>query len=230
MKVKLFIRDNSLFRSWRKQTEDFEDELNTWLAAHPGIRVVSADGRTAVSGSDDKTVRVWDLSGGDCKAVLEGHEDRVFSVAVSADGRTAVSGSEDRTVRVWDLASGRCTAILEDHTSVVGSVALSADGRTAVSSGQTVRVWDLAGGRCTASHAAGSEEACRAWATADRGEISASDRERHGLTLRDTTGGGIIAIFPSTFTASACSSDGRHVVAGDGRGGVYLLKFHNRHL
>src|SRR4051812_21441417 len=69
---------------------------------------VTADGRAAVSGAWDKTVRVWDLALGHCTALLEGHTDEVRSVAVTADGRTAVSGSADHTVRVWDLALGRC--------------------------------------------------------------------------------------------------------------------------
>jgi WD40 repeat protein len=77
---------------------------------------VSADGRTAVSGSRDKTVRAWDLRSGSCSAVLEGHADLVFAVAVSADGRTAVSGSYDKTVRAWDLRSGSCSAVHPDDS------------------------------------------------------------------------------------------------------------------
>jgi hypothetical protein len=192
--------------------------------------VLSADGRTAVSGSFDRTVRVWDLSTGRCTAVLKGHTDRVLSVALSADGRTAVSGSTDRTVRVWDLSTGRCTAVHEGHTDWYWGVAVSADGRTAMSGSAvgTVRVWDLARGRCTASHTAGSEEASRAWKSADSGMTSTVDRDPFGLTLRDTAGGTILARFPGSFTASACSSDGRYVVAGDRRGGVYLLRLHAR--
>ena len=41
------------------------------------------DGRTALSGSKDDTVRVWDLSTGRCTAVLEGHTDGVHSVAMT---------------------------------------------------------------------------------------------------------------------------------------------------
>ncbi len=72
---------------------------------------LSGDGRTAVSGSDDNTVRVWDLSSRQCRATLSGHTDQVNSVALSVDGRTVVSGSWDQTVRVWDLSSGQCIAM-----------------------------------------------------------------------------------------------------------------------
>jgi WD40 repeat protein len=119
---------------------------------------------------------VWDLAGAGCTAVLEGHTHWVTSVSVTGDGRTAVSGSHDRTVRVWDLAGGRCSAVLVGHTSLVTSVSVTGDGRTAVSGShdRTVRVWDLAGGRCSASHATGSEEARRAWATANSGLAATS--------------------------------------------------------
>jgi WD40 repeat protein len=65
---------------------------------------VTADGRTAVSGGDDGTVRVWDLAGTAAPRVLTGHDGQVRGVAVTADGQTAVSGGGDGTVRVWDLA------------------------------------------------------------------------------------------------------------------------------
>ncbi len=65
---------------------------------------VTADGR-AVSASQDRTLRVWDLASGQCLHTLRGHESYVTAVAVTADGR-AVSTSDDRTLRVWDLQTG----------------------------------------------------------------------------------------------------------------------------
>ena len=115
---------------------------------------LSADGRRAISGSDDKTLRVWDLESGECLKTLEGHTEGVLSVSLSADGRRAISGSSNATLRVWDLESGECLktlgGTLEGHTDRVTSVSLSTDGRRAISGSydNTLRVWDLESGEC----------------------------------------------------------------------------------
>jgi WD40 repeat protein len=61
----------------------------------------SPDGTRIASGSDDKTVRLWDAASGDLLATLAGHEARVLSVAFSPGGKRIVSGSSDGTVRLW---------------------------------------------------------------------------------------------------------------------------------
>ena len=40
MKVKLFVRDKSVFQGWARYLADMEDEVNDWLSVHPGIRIV----------------------------------------------------------------------------------------------------------------------------------------------------------------------------------------------
>jgi WD40 repeat protein len=67
----------------------------------------SPDGSKIVSGSHDKTIRVWDASTGiEMLSPLKGHDDTVFSVAFSPDGSKIVSGSYDKTIRVWDVSTG----------------------------------------------------------------------------------------------------------------------------
>ena len=66
-----------------------------------GSVAVTPDGTRAVSGSDDQTVRVWDLASGQCLSTLEGHSESVLSVAVSPDGATMFSGAENGVLRIW---------------------------------------------------------------------------------------------------------------------------------
>ncbi|MGI9107720.1 MAG: TIR domain-containing protein [Pyrinomonadaceae bacterium] len=106
---------------------------------------VTPDERRIVSGSHDKTLRVWDADSGKCLATLEGHTGGVSGVAVMADGRRIVSSSGAKTLRVWDADSGKCLATLEGHTDWVIGVAVTADGRRIVSGSDdnTLRVWEL---------------------------------------------------------------------------------------
>jgi hypothetical protein len=66
----------------------------------------SPDGKTALSGSYDNTVKWWDLSTGRVINTLEGHSDWVRSVAFSPDGKTALSSAWDNTTRLWNLETG----------------------------------------------------------------------------------------------------------------------------
>ena len=79
-------------------------------------------------------------------ATLQGHADRVRSVAYAPDGQTLASGSLDQTVRLWDVAAGQEIATLQGHTDRVTSVAFSPDGQTLASGSldRTVRLWDVA--------------------------------------------------------------------------------------
>jgi WD40 repeat protein len=65
------------------------------------------DGRLALTGSRDGTVRLWDVRSGQCRYVFTGHGGDIRSVGITADGRFAVSSCGDSTVRVWDLSTGR---------------------------------------------------------------------------------------------------------------------------
>ena len=67
-----------------------------------------SDERRVLTGSNDRTVRLWNVDTGRCLQVLEGHRDQVTSVVFNADQRHALSGSTDMTVRLWDLDTGRC--------------------------------------------------------------------------------------------------------------------------
>jgi U3 small nucleolar RNA-associated protein 15 len=111
-------------------------------------------GDVVMSGSDDKTARLWDVVTGECTACLRGHTDYIRSGAPAATGgSTWITGSYDGTVKVWDARAGSAAAssgvcVMEvDHGAPVTSVvALPAGSLIVTAGGNEIKVWDLLGG------------------------------------------------------------------------------------
>ena len=105
----------------------------------------SADGSLLLSGSADRTIRLWDVEISECLQTLEGHGNWVMSVVFSSDGELIATGSADRTIKLWDLSTGECLRTLEGHKHGVWSVALSPNGKTIARgrADQNVRLWSL---------------------------------------------------------------------------------------
>ena len=107
----------------------------------------SSDGQRIISGSEDRTIRIWDAkTGAPVGKPLEGHTDNVWSVAYSPNGQHIISGSADHTIRIWDAHTGGAVGYpLNAHSHGVRSIACSPDGRHIVSGSldTTIHVWEL---------------------------------------------------------------------------------------
>jgi WD40 repeat protein len=109
----------------------------------------SPDGSRIASGSEDKTIKIWDAENGYELNTFKRNKKRILSVTYSPDGHRIASGSDDKTIRIWDAESGRELQTLKGHTSWVCSVAYSPDGRriVSVSKDKTIKIWDAESGQ-----------------------------------------------------------------------------------
>ncbi len=120
---------------------------------------VSFDGRLALTGSHDRTARIWNLDNRETVAILTGSSGRITSVAFDAASSQVLTSSADGALRLWDAKQGTTLVTLVGHTGSVNAADLSADGRIGVSVGADilVRVWGLPQGvlaRSLRGHAA----------------------------------------------------------------------------
>ena len=77
-----------------------------------------SDGKSLISGSNDKTVKLWDIQTGGVVKTFYGHSDGVLSVSISADHTRIASGSWDQTVCLWDIQTGEPICIIKQEDYV----------------------------------------------------------------------------------------------------------------
>ena len=79
----------------------------------------SSDGTSLTSGSDDCTVKLWDLQTGGVVKTFSGHTERVWSVSISPDLATIASGSDDYTICLWNIQTGECYQTIQQQGYVL---------------------------------------------------------------------------------------------------------------
>src|SRR5262249_28864504 len=87
----------------------------------------SADRSLAVTGGEDKTMLLWDMTAGQLKGTCAGHRNPVVSVAITPDGSHAASAYLHTTVPLWDLKTSEVRRLENPHG--VASVVFSPDGK-----------------------------------------------------------------------------------------------------
>ena len=183
---------------------------------------VTSDGRYALSGSADGTLRVWDLHTGtylrafDADTVAD-HSAVVWTVAVTPDSRYAFSGSEDNILRLWDVATGKCVRRFAGHTAGVNAVAVTPDGSHVLSgSADTMlKLWNLAGD-CLQTFA-GHTFVVQAVAVTPDGRYAISGSNDKTVRLWDIATGKCLRIFTdhdSAVGAVAVTPDGYAALSG----------------
>src|SRR4029079_14414735 len=93
------------------------------------------DGKRAISGGDDRTIRVWDIASGRERRRWVGADCPIFGLAATPDGTRVVVAGDDSDLRVWDIESRHLLHRLKGRGGAVFALAVTPDGRYALSGG-----------------------------------------------------------------------------------------------
>ena len=177
---------------------------------------VTRDGRRLVSGSWDKTAKIWDAETGTEVQTLVGHSEGVTSVCVSPHGAWIATASRDNTAKVWDAETGNELRTLAGHEDCVTCVRVSPDGRRIVTASMdtTAKVWDATTGeevRTLAGHTGAVTCICY---SPDGRRIVTASQDKTAKVWDADTGRERLALIGHTadITCVCVSPDGRRIV------------------
>jgi platelet-activating factor acetylhydrolase IB subunit alpha len=113
-------------------------------AAGIDVRKGQRSGPFLISGSRDKTIKMWDVSVGSCLFTLIGHDNWVRGLIFHSGGKYILSASDDKTIRVWDIKNKRNSKTLNAHLHFVTSLDFHKSAPYVISGSvdQTVKVWE----------------------------------------------------------------------------------------
>lgn len=110
--------------------------------------------RSAVSGSYDRSIRIWDLVDRRCTSTIRAHAGAVTSVCADFQARRVLSASLDKTLKFWDIDApdGPPLSVLAGHEGAVNTACAEFQRSLAISGSRdhSVRLWDMSTGRCHA--------------------------------------------------------------------------------
>ncbi|NER31860.1 MAG: WD40 repeat domain-containing protein, partial [Symploca sp. SIO1C4] len=138
------------------ETNLFWKDAQTLKGHSDSVRTVaiSPDGQMLASGSDDQTIKLWNLETGRLLYTLKGHSGWVASVAFSPDGKTLASANflavGEGNIKLWNVETGTLKrslgkGLLSLH---VNCVTFSPDGQTLASGNidATIKLWKVSSG------------------------------------------------------------------------------------
>lgn len=134
------IKDGVNFDMLQGHNEAFSPEGHTAAVL---CCAFSPDGRSICSGSNNKSLKLWDATKFECERTLYGH-GTIYCCAFSADSATVLSGSDDETLKLWSVATGECIRTFTGHNSTVAACYFSPSDGSILSGSwdSTLKLWD----------------------------------------------------------------------------------------
>ncbi|WP_143437377.1 serine/threonine-protein kinase, partial [Hydrocoleum sp. CS-953] len=196
----------------------------------------SKDDKIVASGSEDETIKLWEVDSGREILTMRGHSGYVNSVAFSPDGKILASGSDDKTIRLWEINTGKLLCILGDwgrgeyfgHSGGVTAIAFHPDGKTLASASKdkNVKIWRLGDDIYDANFGkvmmtlSGHSRPVRAIAFSPDGKTLASSSEDNTIKIWDLSLGNTVKNLCNYYQgvhyiyALAFSPDGKILASG----------------
>eukprot|EP00462_Mataza_sp_D1_P021427 CAMPEP_0175148638 /NCGR_PEP_ID=MMETSP0087-20121206/16750_1 /TAXON_ID=136419 /ORGANISM="Unknown Unknown, Strain D1" /LENGTH=700 /DNA_ID=CAMNT_0016434143 /DNA_START=49 /DNA_END=2147 /DNA_ORIENTATION=- len=125
---------------------------------------VAPNDALVASGSQDRTIKLWQAPGLEAVATLKGHRRGVWALQFSPVDKVLVSSSGDKTIKIWSVTDHTCLRTFQGHTATVLRVSFLNKGMQLVSAGAdaVVKLWNIKNGECVNSFDSAHEE--KIWA------------------------------------------------------------------
>ena len=178
------------------------------------ITYMRTDIDLAITGSLDKTIRIWDaILNGTCLKTFEGHLDGVWCLATLSDELRFVSGSKDDYLKVWDISTGDCLHTLEGHSSWVSCVVVPSKDNNVVISGsndKNIKIWKLGSTKSPPTDRHFAQPECILSTSSGLVVSGAPD----AIKVWDITSARCLQTFSIAASCLCTTDDGRYLISG----------------
>ncbi len=189
------------------------------------VTAVDREGRRAASGDDEGTVRLWDLSRGECIVSFKAHDGPVTAICFQGAGRLGVSMEEGGPVRVWEADTGLTRVALSAEQTT--ALAFHPDGSHVVCACEdgTIGIWDIVTRRVVRSLRSHEEGVSSIAMSADGSRVLTAGMDRIAR-LWSYHSGELLWQLDGDHGWTACDLDeaGHTVMLGDEGGNVVLMR------
>jgi len=186
---------------------------------------LSPDSNTLLSGDNDDSVKLWDVSSGNVLRSLSRQNGPVFGVAFNQDGSQVASASYDKSVITWNSTSGDALMKFPGDFAL-WTVAFSPDGNTiaAAGDGKVISLWALPSGKFIGSMQGTAGEINRIRFSPD-GHLLAGggdDSVVYLWNVSDQSQAAVLKGNTGNILSVAFSADGNHLATADNKGVICL--------
>ena len=184
------------------------------------------DGARAVTGSNDTTLRLWNVSDGKMIAEMRGHKGKIWNaIGIRQSDGMIASGDHEGEIRLWDGRTGAFVKTLAQHDNSVGHVSFTKDGRYLVAGAgyqarrgsYSVRVWEVATGKETVTYSRHGDLVLTAATTPNGQLVATGGGGKYEIELWDPKTGNNTRSLIGTGAMGwsvGFSSDGRRIAWG----------------